>query len=154
MDKNINISWEAEEYVARDKNAGWYVALILVGLLIMAAAVWIKWWTFAALIVVSVIALIVYFVRPPRMLKYTLTAKGLKEGKRVFNFGDYRAFGVINDRGHYAIVLTPIKRFSARVWVYFPEQQGEKIVDAFGAKLPMEEVRLDVIDKIVRALRI
>ena len=61
---------------------------------------------------------------------------------------------MIRDDGHYAIVLTPRKRFSPRTWVYFPEAQGEQIVDAFGARLPMEEVKLDFIDKIVRALRI
>lgn len=154
MDKNTNISWEAEEYITREKNTGWYVGLVIIGLLVTAGAVWIKWWTFAALVVVSVIALIVYSVRPPRMLKYSLTSKGLKENKRTYAFSDYRSFGVINDGGHFAIVLTPRKRFSGRAWVYFPEQQGEKIVDAFGAKLPMEEVKLDVVDKIVRWLRI
>lgn len=152
MDKNV--SWEAQEYVSRDKNTGWYIGLVVVGLALIALAIFIKWWTFAILIVVSVAALIVYSVRPPRMLKYSLNSKGLKEGNRTYNFEDYKSFGVINDRGHYAIVLAPRKRFSARVWVYFPEQQGEKIVDAFGARLPMEEVKLDVIDKIVRLLRI
>ena len=38
--------------------------------------------------------------------------------------------------------------------MYFPKEQGEEIVDVFGARLPMEEVKLDVLDKIVRKLRI
>jgi hypothetical protein len=38
--------------------------------------------------------------------------------------------------------------------VYFPEKQGEEIVDMFGLRLPMEEVKLDMIDKLVRLLRI
>ena len=154
MDNSKHISWEAQEYVSRDKNVGWYIALVIIGLSLTAVGVLVKWWSFSLLIVVSVIALIVYSVRPPRMLKYTMSSKGLKEGNRMYNFEDFRAFGVINDGGHYAIVLTPRKRFSPRTWVYFPEQQGEGIVDAFGMRLPMEEVKLDVIDKIVRALRI
>ena len=67
----------------------------------------------------------------------------------------------IDDRGkvlkegqHFAIVLTPRKRFSPRVTVFFPEAQGEAIVDAFGARLPMEEVRLDVLDRLIKFLRI
>ncbi len=154
MDKLKNISWEAQEYVSRDKNTGWYIALIAVGLLLTGVGIWLGWWSFSLLIVVSVVALIVYSVRPPRMLKYTMTSKGLKEGEKLYNYDEFRAFGVINDGGHYAIVLTPRKRFSPRTWVYFPERQGEGIVDAFGARLPMEEVKLDFIDKIVRALRI
>ena len=61
---------------------------------------------------------------------------------------------MLEDGGSFAIVLTPRKRFSPRVTVYFPQENGEAIVDAFGARLPMEEVKLDLLDKIVRALRI
>jgi hypothetical protein len=53
----------------------------------------------------------------------------------------------------FAIVLMPRKRFSLAVTVYFPEAKGEEIVDVFGARLPMETVKLDLIDKIVRKLR-
>ena len=38
--------------------------------------------------------------------------------------------------------------------VFFPETEGEQIVDFFGERLPMEEVKLDLIDKLVRWLRI
>lgn len=149
-----DIAWEGQEYVPRDKNMGWYVGLIIVGLALSAVGILLKWWSFVLLIAVSVVALIVYSVRPPRKVQYSLTTDGLKDGNRTRNFEDFRAFGVINDNGHYAIVLTPRKRFSPRIWVYFPEEQGEQIVDAFGMRLPMEEVKLDIVDKIVRALRI
>ena len=154
MDKFKDTTWEAREYVPHDKNMGWYVALVIVGLALIALGIWVGGWSFSLLIVVSVVALIVYSVRPPRVMKYSFTTKGLKEGNKLYDFSEYKSFGVINDGGHYAIVLTPRKRFAPRVWVYFPEESGEKIVDAFGAKLPMDQVKLDVVDKIVRALRI
>ena len=62
------ISWEAEEYIVRDKNAGWYVGMVVVGLLLSALAIWLQAWTFLAVIVLSVVALLVYTLRPPRML--------------------------------------------------------------------------------------
>ena len=154
MDKSKDIAWEAQEYIPHDKNVGWYIALVIVGLGFSALGVFMKWWSFVALIVVSVIALIVYSVRPPRVVKYAISGKGLKEGNKTHNFEDFKSFGVINDGGHFAIVLTPRKRFSPRVWVYFPENQGEQIVDAFGARLIMENVKLDFLDKVVRTLRI
>ena len=155
MDKTKNTTtWEAREYIPHDKNRGWYVALIILTLALAALSVLVGWWSFALLIVVSAVALIIYSVRPPRVMKYSFTAKGLKEGNKLYDFADYKTFGVINDGGHYAIVLTPRKRFSPRVWVYFPEESGEAIVDAFGARLKMAPVELDAIDKIVRMLRI
>ena len=148
------ISWDAQEYVVRDKNTGWYVGLVMVGLVLVALSAWLQWWTFIALVVVSVIALIVYSVRPPRTLHYKLDDKGLTEGEKMYEYTSFRAFGVMNEGQHFSIILIPRKRFSPRVTVYFPEAQGEAIVDAFGARLPMEEVKLDFLDKVVKFLRI
>lgn len=148
------ISWEAEEYIVRDKTAWWYVGLVAVGLVLGALAVWLQAWTFLAVVVLSVVALIVYAARPPRMLHYTLTNNGLTEGERLYAYSEFKAFGILHEGRHFAIVLTPRKRFSPRVTVFFPETQGEEIVDAFGARLPMEEVKLDLLDKLIKFLRI
>ncbi|MBR2996926.1 hypothetical protein IKF33_00595 [Candidatus Saccharibacteria bacterium] len=155
MAENANdIKWEAHEYIQREKNTGWYVAMILVAAAIVALAVWRGWWTFAALIVVCVISLIIYSVRPPRKLHYVLNKDGLKEETKLYKFEDFRAFGIDKDDNYYAIVLISKKRFSPRVRVYFPQESGEKIVDMFGMRLPMEEVKPDFVDKIVKLLRI
>lgn len=148
------ITWEAEEYIVRDKTKWWYVGLVAVGLVLSGIAIWIQSWTFLAVVVLSVVALVVYALRPPRILKYALNNKGLVEDTREYNFDQFKAFGILNENNHYAIVLTPRKRFSPRLTVYFPAAQGEEIVDAFGARLPMETVQLDMLDKLIKFLRI
>jgi len=148
------VSWEAEEYLQKDKNAGWYVGLVIVTVVLVAVSILLQWWTFTALIVLSAIALAIYSARPPRKLKYSLSNKGLTEGEKLYSYDDYKSFGILEDDGNYAIVLCPKKRFAARVTVYFPEQNGEAIVDAFGVRLPMEDVKMDFLDKMVKWLRI
>ncbi len=148
------ITWEAAEYVQHEKNRGWYVGLVLIGLVLASLVFWFGYWSFGVLIIVSVLALIVYSVRPPRVLKYKLDSKGLTEGGKLYAFMDYRAFSVRQDGDNYAIVMIPRKRFGMRVMVYFPKEKGEKIVDVFGGRLPMEEMTLDFLDKIVAFLRI
>ena len=141
--KKNTIKWEAEEYITHDKNAGWYIGLATAGLALVALSVWLKWWTFTAVIILCVISLLIYVLRPPRKIR-----------EKQYLFENYRAFGILRDDTNFAIVLMPRKRFSPAVTVYFPKEQGEEIVDVFGARLPMEEVKLDVLDKIVRKLRI
>lgn len=148
------INWDAREYIPREKNTGWYVGLVIVSLLLIAGAVFLGWWTFIILVILSAVALVMYSVRPPRVLHYSLDDKGLSEGNKLYAYTDFKSFGVLKEGGHFAIMLTPRKRFSPGVKVYFPEEQGEGIVDAFGARLPMEEVKLDFLDKIVSFLRI
>ena len=148
------ITWEAEEYIVRDKTTWWYVGLVAVGLVLAGISVLLQWWSFLIVVVLSVVALMIYAMRPPRMLHYSLTNKGLSEGDKFYDYNDFKSFGLLQEDGHFSIVLTPRKRFSARVTVYFPGAQGEKIVDAFGARLPMEEVKLDLLDKMIKFLRI
>ncbi|MBR3368888.1 hypothetical protein IKG45_03855 [Candidatus Saccharibacteria bacterium] len=152
--KNESINWEAKEYIPHEKNAGWYVGLVIVCLALVALSIVFGWWTFAILVVLSGVVLVLYSVRPPRVLHYSLNSKGLSEGNRIYAYGDYKSFGVLKEGENFAIILTPRKRFAPGVKVYFPQESGEAIVDAFGARLPMEEVKLDFLDRVVNFLRI
>ena len=148
------VNWDAKEYVQRDKNAGWYFGLAGVSIILIALSIFLQWWTFTALVILGAICLVIYSVRPPRELHYSLSDKGLSEGNQLYDYTNYKSFGVLQEGGNFAIVLTPRKRFSPRITVYFPEERGEEIVDAFGARLPMEEVKRDFLDKLVNFLRI
>ena len=140
----VCLSWKKYGLVSRP--SGYWCDFI-------ADSIRFEWWTFTALIIVSVIALILYSVRPPRKIQYVLSEKGLTEGEKMYAFEEYKAFGVLQDDVHFAIILMPKKRFAPAVTVYFPENKGEEIVNVFGHRLPMEEVKLDMIDKIVKKLR-
>lgn len=148
------ISWEAEEHIVREKNSWWYVGLVAIGLILSGIAILLQAWTFLVLVIVSVVALVVYAMRPPRVLHYSLSNKGLSEGDKLYGYEEFKSFGILREGENFAIVLTPRKRFSPRVTVFFPEAQGEEIVDAFGARLPMEDVKLDLLDKLIKFLRI
>ena len=155
MAKSTNdISWEAEEYLVRDRNTWWYVGLFVVGVALCALSVFLNWWTFLILIILSIVAILISTFRPPRKIKYSLNKEGLIEGTTLHKYEDFRAFGILKEDNHYSAVLIPKKRFALNVKVYFPEGSGEAIVDHLGARLPMEEVKLDFLDKIVNFLRI
>ena len=154
MTKSNSITWEAEEYIVKSHNGWWYFGLVVVSVGLGALAVWLQGWTFLALIIVSVITILVFNLRPPRKIHYTLNPDGITEGKIKHPFDNYRAFGIVKEGPHYSAVLIPKKRFGVNTKVYFPENSGEAIVDALGARLPMEEVKIDFLDKIVNFLRI
>lgn len=149
------VRWQATEYIQREKNGLWFVAFVLATLGLMAVAIFlIQSWTFAILIPVMATALLTYTHRPPRLINYTLSHKGLHVNDHLYSFAEFKAFGVIRDAGEYSIMLVPIKRFRPGVSVYFPEEVGEALVDMLGARLPMRDLHLDVVDKIIRKLRI
>ncbi len=148
------VSWTAEEYIIRSHNAWWYAGLAAVVIVLSVVAGLLEAWSFLVLILLSAVAILVSNLRPPRKLNYTLDEIGLTEGQKLYKYEDYKAFGILKEENNFSAVLIPKKRFGLQVKVYFPGSDGEAIVDALGARLPMEEVKLDFIDKIVNFLRI
>ena len=154
VDKLKPVSWQAEEYIVEGHNASWYVGLAIFTIALGALAIFLQGWTFLALIIISTITILVYSLRPPRKIHYKLDSSGLTEGKIHHPYSDFRAFGILKEGEHYSAILIPKKRLGLSVKIYFPEGSGEQIVDQLGNHLPMEEVKLDFLDKIVTFLRI
>lgn len=149
------VQWQAPEYLHHEKNPLWYVGFGVVVLILTAAAVFlIQSWTFAILIPVMAAALIAYSHRPPHIMDYVLSAKGLYVNDTLHPFAEFKSFGVIHDESQYSIVLIPVRRFRPSLTVYFPEDKGEAVVDLLGVRLPMLPLKPDAFDKIVRFLGI
>ncbi len=149
------VHWQAHEYIHHEKSPLWFVVFGVVVLGLMAIAIFVmQAVTFAILVPVMAAALLVYSYRPPRILNYTLSRQGLHINDRLYPFADFKGFGVIRDGKEYSVMLLPVKRFQPGVSVYFPEESGEAIVDLLGGRLPMQELHLDIIDTIIRKLRI
>jgi hypothetical protein len=150
------VTWQASEYIHLEKNGLWYVLLILVSLGLIALAIFvINSYTFAVLIVVMAIFLVIYSRVAPKVVQYTLSGdQGLYVDEKLYHFTDFKSFGLIKDGEHHSIMLTPVKRFSPGVSVYFPEEVGERIVDILGARLPMKTIQLDLMDHLIRRLRL
>lgn len=150
------VYWSASEYVKYDKNTLWFVGLAVVALAFIAVDFLVfKSYTFSVLVVVMVIAIVVLSLRPARTIDYTLSGdQGLYIGEKLYHFSEFKSFSLIQDHGQHSLMLIPVKRFLPGVSVYFPEEAGEKIVDIFGARLPMENRKLDIIDIVVQKLRL
>lgn len=149
------VRWQAHEYIHHEKSPLWFIIFAVIVMGLIASAIYlIKSITFAVLIPVMAAALFVYSRRPPRIIDYTLSHQGLHINDRLYPFSDFKSFGIIHDGEEYSVMLIPTKRFRPGVSVYFPEESGEAIVDMLGARLPMQELHLDIIDMIVRKLRI
>lgn len=155
VDLSEPVTWQAQEFVHQEKSNTWFIAFGVAIAVMMAVAIFLmKSPTFAVLLVVIAVVIVVLAKRPPRLMSYSLSEKGLHIGDTLHAFSEFRAFGIIHDGQEYSVMLIPTKRFLPGITVYFPEESGEKIVDALGSRLPMQDLRLDVVDKIVRKLRL
>lgn len=154
--ENAPIHWSSSEFIYREKSSLWFISFVIIVIILILSDIFLlKSYTFSILVLVMAAAVVVFLRRPPRVINYALSGNhGLYVGERLYHFNEFKAFGIIQDEGYNSIMLIPIKRFSPGVSVYFPQEVGEQIVDVFGARLPMENIKLDVLDIIVKKLRI
>jgi hypothetical protein len=149
------LRWQGPEYIEHDRGGRWYVVFAIVTLILIAAAIFlIRSWTFAILIPVMAVALFVYTRRPPAIIDYTVSRKGVHVNDRLYSYDEFRSFSVVSHAGAHSVLLVPRKRFHMGVTAYFPEEVGEALVDMLAARLPMQTHTPDSIDKLLAKLRI
>jgi hypothetical protein len=149
------VTWVAHEYIHQEKGTLWFSLFAIVVVVLIATSIFLMHsWSFAILMVVITVVVIVYSRRPPRELTYTLDNEGLTIDGKLDKFSSFKSFGVLHDGEHFSVMLIPTQRFQPSVTVYFPEEAGEDIVDVLGSRLPMKDLKLDAVDRVVRLLRL
>lgn len=149
------IQWQAPEYVQERRSPWWFIWFWIVAVVLMIVALFIvKSVTFAVLIPVMAAALMLYSHRPPHELGYVLSDKGLYINEKLHPMSEFRSFGILTEDALPGLMLIPVKRFRPGLTVHFPPDYGEAIVDFLGSRLPMQELKLDFFDRIIKKLHI
>lgn len=149
------LRWQAAEYVQQEQSRPWFIGLGVVVVALMAIAFFLmKSITFMVLIPIMAVALVVYVKRPAVIHDYTLSRKGLHVDDKLFPYDQFKSFGVLSKDDKHAIVFTPRRRFQIGHTIYFPEEVGESLVDMLATRLPMKEVKPDMIDNLLARLRL
>lgn len=151
---NKAVSWSASESVDHERGKLWYVVLVLLAAVIIGLSVWLRLWTTGALALVVSVAIFVVTRKPSREIQYSLSDEGISIGGNLRRYDEFRAFGVRHDGAFWQLVLIPVTRFGMSVTIFINEDQGEEIVDILGARLPMEEMKNDAIDNVIRRLKL
>ena len=155
IDLTEPIAWNAPEGVRVQRGAVWYIlfAIVLVGLMALAILVF-KNWTFTILLPIMAVALFVLSNKNPQTINYAISPKGIYIADTLHDFSEFRAFGLLHENDQHSILLLPVKRFSPGLTIYFSEAEGEKIVDMLGARLPMQEIKPDALEKFIRLIKL
>lgn len=154
-DDGAVIRWQAPEYLQQEQSKGWYLGLGVVTAILMLIAIFLlNSPTFAVLLPIMAVALVVYTKRPAPIADFVVSRKGVHVNDRLHPYAEFRSFGVAEIKGAHTAVLVPRKRFQLGLSLNFPEEVGEALVDMLAARLPMKEVKPDFFDKITSQLHL
>jgi uncharacterized membrane protein YobD (UPF0266 family) len=149
-----SVEWTASEFIAHQKNVGWYMAVILCG---VALAIGVYFFTHdeisTAVVLVVTIAFAVIGARKPRVMAYRLDDKGLTVGQRFHPYSDFKSFTLVEEGAFASLTFLPLKRFMPAVNVYFAPDDADDIMDVVAAYLPYENREPGVFDSLIRRIR-
>lgn len=148
------ISWSASEFIQHEKSPIWFFGLILVGVVLIAASILLlRDWFSAFIVIVLLVGIAIVAARKPRTMRYVLDSEGIHIGEALHPYEKFHAFSLVSEDGLWSIILMPNARFSPTLTLYFDKDQGEDIVDALNDYLPMQEHKVDLVDRISRKIR-
>lgn len=148
------VTWTASEYVAHDKNAGWYFLVVLAAVAVAAAVFLITRDMVSPIVVVVLgIAFAIFGARKPQVLEYSIDSTGVRIGQKLYPFGLFRTFSVIEEDAIRSILLMPLQRFNLPISIYYDPTDEPKIIEALSVHLPHEERRMSPVDNLMRKIR-
>ena len=149
------VNWRAPDLLIGKKSKTWFSGFFVIVVILVGLSIWQQLWTFMALILVSAVA--IFITRrdgQSSLIGYSLSTRGVYIGNSFHSYDEFKGFGIIKETNLYSIVFIPKKRFSPSTSIYFNKEDGEKITDIIGARLPMEEIEHDLIDRIIRKINL
>jgi len=149
-----NIDWTASEFLAHEKNAGWYMLVAVVGLLAAVADYVLTHDKFStAVILFAVVAFGVISARKPHTQQYSLTHNGLQIGFKTYYFQDFKNFSITEEGAIVSIVFMPLKRFMPPLTIYVVPDMEDQVISFLSELLPFEQHRSDAVDSLLRRIR-
>jgi len=91
--------WEAPEYPFHKKGVDWYWWFGLATIGLIALALYLNNILFAFVIGIGAFALLLFAIRPPRVLEYEATARGIRAEKKLYPYQTINRFW-IKDGAH------------------------------------------------------
>lgn len=148
------VTWTASEFVEHDKSASWYLQFLLA----VVVGLGLMYFITRDVVSVGILALlaVVFLIvarRKPRVLSYAVTRQGVRVGAKMYLYGAFKSFAVVDEGAIHSIMLLPLKRFMPSITLYYDPQDEARIIDMLGAALPEEERQQDSVDRFMRKIR-
>ena len=148
------VSWTASEFIAHQKNTGWYGILATVALVASVSIYFLtKDFITTGFVIFGAVILGYYASRQPRELHYQIDERGVVIGDKNYGYNDFRSFSIMTEGAFSSVIFMPLKRFAPLRAIYFAPEQEEQIVNILMTRLPFEEHSHDLVDRLMLRIR-
>ena len=126
------IEWSAPEYSHKERNNDWFWTIGLLAVVGGIAALWFHNYIFAIFIFISGGTLIMFTMRPPQEVTFTIETKGLTMGRDFHTWKSIKSFNIKNNNsGPYAkLLIETSKHFLPVYTIPLPKEKVDETKEA------------------------
>lgn len=104
------ITWQAYEYVYREKSTDWYWAVGIISVSMAITSILFNNVLFAVFILLAFFILMVYSKRKPEIINIKLDERGVQEGNLHYHYGSIESFWVEDRYGETKLIMKSKKK--------------------------------------------
>lgn len=127
MSSDLLISWEAPEHYYVEKGADWYWAVGIITLAIAAVTFMFGNIITGIFVVVASVALVVHASRPPRIVSFGITDRGVMAGDVLYPFLSLESFWIPHDEFPAKLIIKSRKTFMPYIIIYLDDIDPEQV---------------------------
>ncbi|MCL5666910.1 MAG: hypothetical protein M1383_04020 [Patescibacteria group bacterium] len=153
--KTLSLTWQAPEYRHYEKNLGWYVTAIALGILVIGFFVIVQSDYFAAITLAVILAFVIFFAKQtPQAVDIELSGKGIRYGNVFIPYKQIKYFWVVHNENHKTVNFHTNTYVNNLVIFELEGQNPDEVRDFLIQHLPEhEETRETPIQRISHKLR-
>lgn len=148
--------WSAQEFIEQQKNAKWYLMLVVIAVL-LSLILFLITKEIMSVVVTLLLALAVgvFGSAKPKIVKYTIDSLGVAIDNKHYNFSEFKSFSIINGVNANVpyIQLIPQKRLMLPLTIFIDPKHSDEIAEIIGQFVPYDQKQPDLADKISSRFR-
>jgi len=91
----IFVEWKIPEYDKHERTRAWYVGASIVGIALVAYALFTSNFLFAIILIIGAIVIVLNDGREPDMIDFAITTEGVIVGRKFYNFNELKDFSIV-----------------------------------------------------------
>lgn len=121
------IEWQAPEYSHKERSMDWFWTIGLIALIGTVIAFWFHNYVFGIFILISGACLIMFTMRPPQMMSFSIKTEGLSIGKDEHIWKSVKGFSIKSGTPYNKLMILTSKKFLPVYTIPFPESLTTEI---------------------------
>lgn len=134
------IEWSASEYNHKERSNDWFWGLGLIAILACILAIWIHNYLFAIFILISGASLMLFNIRHPQEIKFSITTGGLTLGKDKYEWKSIQGFNIKKNNGNSKLIIKTNKYFLPIYTIVIPDDLTSQIREELTKVTPNIEI--------------